>query len=369
MKFNELEKVYKKYIYLKKDPEYLSVVLSTVIANRFDTEPVWLMIVAPPSSGKSRILGPLQDSPECVMRSLITPNALISSAKKCDTKDGEDASLLPQLDGKVLIIRDATAFEGMHPGNKTQLFSQLRCAFDGSLEKSSGLGTSIFKSKFGIIIGTTPVTERKKSLESNLGERFLYYRPFGLDETDPELWEKVAKQSGNETKVRNDLNKATINFLKEFKEPDRVESPKKIIPLADAITRLRMSYSRDRGTRKIDFPTEKETSIRVFKQMCALYTAMKAVTGSEARAFYTLKQIVLYSAGYYRKRIMDALRRYNLVSEVANSVGTSRSHVQMMIEEMVFSGVVDVEENGNANKYQLKKDIKKLYVAMPRVRS
>jgi len=369
MDFKDLERVYKKHMFLKHDPEFLAVVIGTIIANRFDNEPVWLMIVAPPSGGKSRILQPLEASSEVIMRSLITPNALISSAKKKDTHDNKEASLLAQLDGKTLIIRDATAFEGMHPSYRAQIFSQLRCAFDGVLEKSTGLGTKVFKAKFGVIVGTTPITERKKTLESSLGERFLYYRPCMAGEGDPELWEKVMGQAGKESAIKKELANATIEFLEGFKEPSEVMTPHQLVELANQITRLRMSFSRDRNSRRIDYPSEKEMSYRVLKQMCGMYTALYSLTKSTVRVMYIMKMLTLHSAGYYRKRVMDSLKRYRLVGEIATKLGTSRSHIQMTLEELVIAQVVDKKVSGNStpDEYFLSRGIKKLYVARPRM--
>ena len=131
MTFKKLKRVFDKWLYLEDEPDFLRVLFGTVIANRLDTTPTWLMVIGNASSGKSEILGAMKDSKEIHMLSLLTPNALISGMDKQKT-GGKDASLLPHLNGKTAIIRDASTLLSLHPNARGYIFSQLRTAFDGN---------------------------------------------------------------------------------------------------------------------------------------------------------------------------------------------------------------------------------------------
>ena len=151
MTFKELETIFNKHLSFDTEPDFLRVVVSTIIANRIDTTPVWLMILGPASSGKSEILSSMSACPETYELSMITPAALISNVHH-EKKKGKDESLLPKLNGKVLIFKDASTLTTINPNYRSFVFSQLRDAFDGNLSKHTTHGETRHKAKFGIIM-------------------------------------------------------------------------------------------------------------------------------------------------------------------------------------------------------------------------
>ncbi len=103
MNFDEVESIFKKWLYLDHDADILRILFAIFLANRYDGLPVWSMLIGKPGCGKSELLGALSDVEETVMVSTLTPNALASGYK-----DGEN-SLLHQLKkSKMLIIKDIT---------------------------------------------------------------------------------------------------------------------------------------------------------------------------------------------------------------------------------------------------------------------
>ncbi|MCH6574633.1 MAG: DUF2877 domain-containing protein [Bacteroidetes bacterium] len=132
------------------------------------------------------------------------------------TAGGGDPSLIPKLNGKVLVIKDFTTILGMHQGSKEEIFSQLRDVYDGSFDKQYGNGIRmIYKSKFGILAGVTPAIDGQASLHASMGERFLKFR------TDKDLSpvseeERILKAMSNinqETGMRRELQHASEAFL------------------------------------------------------------------------------------------------------------------------------------------------------------
>jgi len=199
MKFSQLYRNISEHIYMDHDPDFLPVVMATALSIQLDTEGVWLLVLAPPSSGKSMV-SLLSKSSKCVMVSTLTPNSLISGARAEDCFDGKDPSLLPQLDGKIMVIKDASTISSMPKHYRDAIFSQLRSAYDGDMErKATGLGSREFSSKFAVIIAGTPDFERSRTLEGNLGERFLTFRP-SSEHNSPNVWAIINRSIGKKKK-------------------------------------------------------------------------------------------------------------------------------------------------------------------------
>src|SRR4030095_14598080 len=55
-------------------PRYdaVDIALAVIIANRMTTDPLWVFLVAPPSSGKTEIINSLQDVPDVFTLSTLT---------------------------------------------------------------------------------------------------------------------------------------------------------------------------------------------------------------------------------------------------------------------------------------------------------
>ena len=244
MTFNQLQKIFSQHYYMEHEPDFLKIIVGTVIANRLDGESVWLLVLAPPSSGKA-IISTLSKSQEVVMVSSLTANSLMSGARKQDTIDGKDASLLPKLHGKVMVVKDASTISSMNPNAKGSVFSQLRSAFDVDMEeKHTGLGRVRCASKFGIIMAGTPDFERSRVLEGNLGERFIYFRPT-IESDSKRIWHTIKRSVGKQKKY-NEMCDAMIQFLAICGEPGRVSCPDEIFDLCQKLEFLRAGFSYDR---------------------------------------------------------------------------------------------------------------------------
>ena len=104
-RLKKFKEVCHKWLVIGND-EYIDVQFGAIFANRLDSKPVWLYIVGPPGSGKTEILQSFTGSKEIYSLSSLTANTLISG--RCQSEKEKDPSLLPKLDGKVLIIKDFT---------------------------------------------------------------------------------------------------------------------------------------------------------------------------------------------------------------------------------------------------------------------
>ena len=354
MKFNIVKEVFNRYLYIEEQ-NYLEVVFATVLANRLDTDPVWLMVIGDASTGKSEVISAIENYEDIVPVGVMTASTLISGHKQ-----GE--SLLKRLNGKIMTIRDASTFSTIDPKHRTHIFSQFRAAFDGSFEKGTGMGYQRIKAKFGIIAAGTPIIEKMRSFESALGERFLYYRP--MITIQDEVWEKV-KSISEYSIAKKEMAEVTVEYLRSVDIGKDIYPPYNGEYLAQALVTLRAHVSRDGYTREIDFPVGVyEAPIRVYKQLSALYTALLHITeGDEDFSLYTIKRVVCDTTPFDRLKVIKAINSgIRTFSQMLVYTGMSRRSLAMVIEEMLKLGIVVKNED---ESYSLAERFRNVFVIRP----
>src|SRR3990172_566831 len=162
------------------DTAPVDVCLATVATGATEGDALWVYVVGAPSSGKTEILRAFREpkNETTYYLSSLSPNSLVSGLK-----DGKH--LLPELDGKTLIIKDFTMTLEMHRENRDALFGALRDAYDGSYSKAFGsVGTVGFDSHFNLIAAVTNAIDSYYTVQSILGQRFLVVRTTFPDEFD-----------------------------------------------------------------------------------------------------------------------------------------------------------------------------------------
>jgi hypothetical protein len=150
-----------------------SIVMSTHLPGIVDMP--WGYVVGAAGSGKTELVNPYRYLPDfCFMLSSLTENALLSGYSD---DEGSDPSLIPKLDGKVLIIKDFTSIMCDNPNIAKKVYGQLRDAYDGYCSKASGKdGTRSYESRFGVVACVTPEIDNYAQQNQQLGERFIYAR-------------------------------------------------------------------------------------------------------------------------------------------------------------------------------------------------
>ena len=262
----------------------IDVVLGAMVANRFSGDPVWLFIVGPPGIIKTEILRTLDGYEDAYLLSSLTGSTLISGYVG---RENRDPSLLPQLDGKVLIVKDFTAILDMPHEARQQIMGDLRDAYDGQMAKAFGseAGTRTYQSKFGLIAAVTPAIDKYSSVGQQLGERFLKLRVTAADRQ--ERIRRALDNSGQEAPMRQALSEAIQGVLRHCTVHDEqmitLEEPVKerIVLLADTLAILRSMVARDGYSKVIEYIPEAEIGTRLAKQFAKLARGIAAVRGED----------------------------------------------------------------------------------------
>lgn len=245
----DVHAIYNKWLFLP-NMDAVDVVLASTLSQKLDGPPVWLFLVSPPGGGKTIALAGLTQYETAYSTSTLTPHALISGA---NWQGQQDPSLIPKLNGQVLVIKDFTSILGLRDTDKEEIFSILRDAYDGTCGKVFGNGVERrYESRFTIIAAVTPRIYDLGENHASLGERFL---KFAMGDnlhhaSEDDIISKAIENVDQDSTIRNELADVTADFLTNSRTDAEIpvlenSLHKKIIALARFGARLRGNVSRN----------------------------------------------------------------------------------------------------------------------------
>lgn len=180
---------FRRWLHLP-DADPLLAVAAAAVANRTrDTSPVWLLMIGPPSGGKTEQIAGLASLPEAVMAATVTEAALLSGTSAKERASDATGGLLRQIgDSGLIVMKDFTSVLSQNGDARAAALGALREVYDGSWDRPVGTdGGKVLKwaGKVGIIAGCTNAYDKHYSVISQLGDRFLIVR-LAEDEDDPD---------------------------------------------------------------------------------------------------------------------------------------------------------------------------------------
>lgn len=277
----EVFRVFRKWLFLEHT-DAIEIMLATVLSNQIEGDPLWMFLVSPPGGAKTETLTSLSQCETVFMVSSLTSHSLISGAA---WHNGADPSLIPKLNGRVLVIKDFTSILAKRDQEKDEIFGILRDAYDGRCGKVFGTGvTRNYLSRFSILAAVTPVIYEASQHHPSLGERFLKF--LVGDNLQHHAEEDIILRSiqniNREVDMRQELSDVVTAALSRSlpaKLPMLSEAyQKKIIALAQFGARMRGTVSRDafRPEIVLNRPTS-EIGSRLGKQLAKLAITLAVV--------------------------------------------------------------------------------------------
>lgn len=146
----------------------LSVALASVVSTETKGEPIWVLVLAPPSSGKTTVLDAIAVASEFVVKK--SELNRMYSGYKADKAGAEDFSIVPQIDNRTLMIMDGDSI--LKNPSRGQILAQIRALYDGFGNSHYNNGTSrSYVCRFTLVIaGTASMLEMDAS---EVGARFV----------------------------------------------------------------------------------------------------------------------------------------------------------------------------------------------------
>lgn len=355
---------FQKWLHIP-DVTLIDVIFGTILANRLPGDPLWMFIVAPPGATKTEPLLSLSACPRIETISSLTPHTLISGA---NFGGGGDPSLIPKLDGKVLIVKDFTSVLGLPSTEQDEIFSILRDAYDGECSKPFGNGIwRRYKSKFGILAAVTPSIELYTEEHASLGERFLRWRNWvPKSSVSRRVYiEKALANATHEEELRNDLKEIAEAVLKAKYDnipiiPASIGT--KVVCLAQLVALLRGTVIRDKYTRSITHCSFTELGTRISKQLDKMIRGVSMFRGNEVATEYeyNIAKSVASSSVPHRllmatEHIYKTKLKQATPSELSSVIGLPVDTCTLIAENLTQLSVLEKTKNGMS--YQLTKDM------------
>ncbi len=315
-KFNEVLKAYQANIQMTKQMEdVVRIMFATVFAVEQPGDPIWMFIVGPSGAGKTMLISSLRGSSKVYYLSTLTPKALVSG-----WKSGPDPSLIPQFNGKCVVLKDFTEVLSSPQFAKDECYAVLRGAFDGNVLRHYGNGVvRKYEVHFPMVACVTHAIHKEH--QATLGDRFLQFQLLkGTDFSAKEEVIRAARNALNESQAtemekENKLMDLAGRFLSQKlpagkmpKFPD--EMVYRISALARLISALRAKTERDRFSDELLYRPSREVGTRLAKQLVKLGMNLAFIEGKsavDASVYRLLERVALDTAIGFHVDLMQAI--------------------------------------------------------------
>jgi len=361
--FGSIQSKVHDFMDLSPDNDYLiDLVLATALSVDLD-RPVWLMVVAPPSSGKTELLKLLSEVGDVHIISTITNRALFSAFD-----DAKGGYMIREVKKKgILAFPDFTTVLDMNRNQRKEVFNQLRVIHDGEAGRGSGVDTgkmTYWKGKVAVIACVTEAIESSRKDTSELGERFMYFRysplssPFKLFESDS-LSARAEVYRDVKALLKQKSKMLPTTTVKPF-EP-------MIASMAEIISIARAPVSRAAFSKEVEVVHHPEGLWRMGEGLAALLRSLLSLhDGSDVRPVAALKMVAKSCIPLYRVKIIEAATEVDgklRISDFARAAGVPSNSIRMTLEDLCLQKVLEKESlgDGEANLYWLKEDFKHLW--------
>jgi hypothetical protein len=347
--------VFQRWLHMP-DADPLLAVFGTVAANLLPGDPVWLLEIGPPSSGKTEAVQSVKGLPYVHAASTLTEASLLSGTSRKDRQASSTGGLLCEVnDFGILLVKDFTSVLSMHSDARAGVFAALREVYDGNWTRRLGTDGGLtleWTGKVGLIGACTEAIDSAHAVMATMGERFLLLR---LQEPDAEAVSRQALAvAGDEKVMRAELLAAVAAVF--------AQSPASPVPLSpgqsEALTsvailavKARSALIRDARTRGVEVLPGSESPARLVKALERLFSGMRSLGIEDADAWRIVRRIALDSMPSLRRSALETLAASGRksLSELARGMGVPVSTLHRHLEDMAHHKVLTRSRGRSAN--------------------
>lgn len=335
------------------NPAGLWLGLAAVVANRADDR-LWLILVTPPSAGKSTLLDGFDRLPEAHRISSFTTASLLPAHASRSRPDGI-LDRIGQGGQGLLVVKDLTlALKSATSETEVDPFDLLRLIYDGEVDRqlgSHGGQHRYWQGRVGLLAGCTEIIDRWSNRLGSLGERFLHVPLPSLDRQVLRLWvvdfddeviDPVAIRAQRAATVAAFVDSVDLTASVPVGPFDR----DLLFRLADFATTARSAVWRDGPGGIISLVPEAEMPMRVFHVFRAAFRALVRLGLPRAEAWRQVLPLALGAVPKSRRLpLINLLTRKGWVStaDLANDIQLPEGSVVGPLEDLAAHGVVERE--------------------------
>jgi len=359
-----------------KDPNVIDLALAVIVANKASGDPVWLLFVGPPGSGKTEILRGLFICKKDVHPlGGFTANTFTSGYDK-----KKKVGLLETLPKVItLVVKDFGTLLTMRHDDKAMILQQLREIYDGVYRKEYGNGKVVaWKGRMGLLGAVTTAIESHHGVIGELGNRYLLYRFQSDNKARHEVATLALSDEGSEQIMRDQISNAFKAALENTLKPELVEISGEIIDkiasLADLVSRLRSPVSRSAYDKTVNYQPDIEGPARLVKSLVKLGKGLAALRGEMLMTENEYKVVRMVGRDTVPQRRITLIKhlsdgKWHLTKEMSLKLDIPQSTINQALEDLlqieVLKRKADIAEGEPITKttpykWRLKKGIAKL---------
>jgi len=341
------------------DPGHILVVLAVAATRYLDGEPVWLLLVAPPSSGKTEAVGLLDDITDGRLNE-VTPPGLLGWSKG---KESVPTGLLARIGSTGLVTFGdlSSLLATSDRGGRDAVFGMMRRAYDGHVTRDiappgkAAPGAALsWSGRLTVVAAVTRAIDRYAAHADQLGPRWVQCR---LPERDLEAKRNAAAlaRGGKLAENRAAAREGAAKLVSEAaaKAENTAVSAAVASDVEDAALVAcwgRAAVPRHGyGRREIDGLPEVEEPPRLVRQLLGVARGLLALGVPEKYTTELVRRVALESMPDARRRVLAALSLGEPLTTAALSrtAGLHRHVARMQAEELEAVGVVLGERQGD----------------------
>jgi hypothetical protein len=331
-----------------KDPTPLYAVFGAVAANLLEGDPVWLGLIAPPSSAKTEILNSLSTLPDVVQVSSLSPASFLSATSKKDQDQEATGGLLAQIgEFGIIVVKDFTTMLSLRPEASQEVFAVLREVFDGRYTRHVGTDggrTLSWNGKVGLVFASTEAFDRHHSVTSAMGDRYLLCRIAPVEGQ----FERALDHAGEATeRMRRELSEVVQRLFavrRTEPRPLSVEERGRISQICSLVVRLRAPVERHRYTTDIEVVHGAEGTGRLGLSLERLLAGLDTLGVDRDVALNVVEKVAMDSTPPIRRRAYEYLRYIAPpgaeLTDIAENVRIPEKTLRRHLEDLQTQGLV-----------------------------
>jgi hypothetical protein len=349
--------VFTRWLVLPDTTPVLAV-LGAVAANYLDGDPVWLGLIAPPSSAKTEILNSTALLPHVVSVATVTPPGLLSGTPKKQHATGAKGGLLRQIgDFGIIVLKDFGSVISMHSETRAETLAALREVYDGAWTRHLGTDggrTLSWAGKVGLVFAATGVIDSHHAVIGAMGDRFLLSR--WAPTQGEKQFERALEHVGATTKqMRKELAEAVAQLFAGRREPRPIskDEAKRIGAVISLAVRLRGAVARDIRTREIEAIYGAEGTARIGLALERLLAGLDTLGVDRNKALAVVESVALDSVPPLRRAAYGWVCKYKDIEtgDVAIEMGLPTVTVRRILEDLAAYGLISRSSQGDGKSH------------------